>query len=1027
MIERLRASRSSLTMLVALLAFAGMLSASPALAADEHPYLPDESHLEAFEEPCGATTDSYGNLYVAEPLEGTVKVYDPAGVFLTELLPGEVSALYPCSMAVDRTGAVYLAGYGIPSEMKVAKFVPEGGEFPPTASTEYVLDESAGDEGVIVDEGAESVAVDPEAGDVYVAEEGTNEVQRLLVPPVAQCPAPDKKVVFAWTPTGEVGTTEVACGASEGPIRSALEDLLGPDTVEVLSPEKMPNNYRVRFTGELGNTDFPVGVLETREVGSGTVLSTSTAHPSINGAPSQISIYEPDGTPVPGAIGTGVSAAAFYGVDIDASTGRVYAVDTQNVLVDVFDPSVSKGTPIATIDGSANPNFPDGFGDLFQGFLTVDQTTGNFFVSNIGVSFFAHPNEGNGVIAQFTSAGEFVSQVGPTFGEDELEFETEISSPIGLAVDDGLCSPNRGNVYVAANWENVYTFGPTSPFTPVAPAVTAVDPPQGPTAGGGTVTVTGTELGCADLPGGEVEFGGTAATDIDVNATGTELTATAPAHAAGSVDVTVTTSNGSSTSTAADEYTYLAIPTVASLSPDQGPSSGGNVVTVVGTELSGADEPGGSVEFDGVPATAVSVNDAGTQLTATVPAHAAEPVDVTVTTPGGTSATGSPSEYTYVNAPTLIGCTPAAGPLSGGPQVSCTGTNLTGASFAFGAGNMATGVTVSGDGTGATMSPPSAPGAAPGVVAIAATTPGGTAAQTIQYTYVAAPAVTGVSPDRGPLEARTAVTVTGTGLAGADEPAGAVKFGVVPATDVDVNPAGTELTAFAPAGAAGTVHVTVTMIGGTSATSAEDEYTYVSPPALTVIKAGTGTGSVKCNDGPCEAAYAYGSSVTLEATAAAGSTFGGWSGACTGTGKCVVTVNADTAVTATFDAVPQKKDEGVQAPPPPSSEAGTAEVAPTATVKAGKAPLSVSCPGPGACKGTIKLTAKVKIGKKTKTIVVGSASYDIAAGQSATVEVALSRKAWKLLKKGSLKVRASGPGIDGTLRLKRLPPSGKKR
>jgi len=41
----------------------------------------------------------------------------------------------------------------------------------------------------------------------------------------------------------------------------------------------------------------------------------------------------------------------------------------------------------------------------------------------------------------------------------------------------------------------------------------------------------------------------------------------------------------------------------------------------------------------------------------------------------------------------------------------------------------------------------------------------------------------------------------------------------------------------------------------------------------------------------------------LTATAAAGSTFTGWSGACTGTGTCVVTMDQDRAVTATFDLI----------------------------------------------------------------------------------------------------------------------------
>jgi len=50
----------------------------------------------------------------------------------------------------------------------------------------------------------------------------------------------------------------------------------------------------------------------------------------------------------------------------------------------------------------------------------------------------------------------------------------------------------------------------------------------------------------------------------------------------------------------------------------------------------------------------------------------------------------------------------------------------------------------------------------------------------------------------------------------------------------------------------------------------------------------------------CSASYASGTVVTL--TAAAGSTFTGWSGACTGTGSCTVAMSA-AAVTASFDRV----------------------------------------------------------------------------------------------------------------------------
>jgi hypothetical protein len=68
------------------------------------------------------------------------------------------------------------------------------------------------------------------------------------------------------------------------------------------------------------------------------------------------------------------------------------------------------------------------------------------------------------------------------------------------------------------------------------------------------------------------------------------------------------------------------------------------------------------------------------------------------------------------------------------------------------------------------------------------------------------------------------VTITGTNLTGAS----AVKFGGAAAARFAVNGA-TSITAIAPAGAAGTVDVTVTTGNGTSATSGADHFTYASP------------------------------------------------------------------------------------------------------------------------------------------------------------------------------------------------------
>jgi len=171
-----------------------------------------------------------------------------------------------------------------------------------------------------------------------------------------------------------------------------------------------------------------------------------------------------------------------------------------------------------------------------------------------------------------------------------------------------------------------------------APAVTGVSPSGGPLGGGTSVTVTGTNFTGATA----VDFGSTPGTGIVVNGGGTSLTVTAPAGAAGTVDVTVTTPSGPSATSPADGFTYFAVPTVTRVSPATGPGTGGTTVTVTGTNLVGAS----AVDFGFNPATHVVVS-SPTSLTATAPSGSPGFVDVTVTTPGGTSATGTADRFTY--------------------------------------------------------------------------------------------------------------------------------------------------------------------------------------------------------------------------------------------------------------------------------------------------------------------------------------------------------------------------------------------
>ena len=93
----------------------------------------------------------------------------------------------------------------------------------------------------------------------------------------------------------------------------------------------------------------------------------------------------------------------------------------------------------------------------------------------------------------------------------------------------------------------------------------------------------------------------------------------------------------------ADQFTYEGAPTVTSISPTAGPVAGGTAVTITGTNLTGAT----SVAFRTTAATSFTVV-SSTEVTAVSPARAAGTVDVTVTTPVGTSATSAADQFTYM-------------------------------------------------------------------------------------------------------------------------------------------------------------------------------------------------------------------------------------------------------------------------------------------------------------------------------------------------------------------------------------------
>ncbi len=101
--------------------------------------------------------------------------------------------------------------------------------------------------------------------------------------------------------------------------------------------------------------------------------------------------------------------------------------------------------------------------------------------------------------------------------------------------------------------------------------------------------------------------------------------------------------------------------------------------------------------------------------------------------------------------------------------------------------------------------------------------------------------------------------------------------------------------------------------------TADAQFDIVPTHTLSVTGSSTGTGTVTsapagitCTStaavasGACSTAYNEGTAVVLTAAAASGSSFIGWTGACTGTGTCSVTMSADMSANAQFDVIPQR-------------------------------------------------------------------------------------------------------------------------
>ncbi|MGX5681979.1 MBG domain-containing protein [Schumannella luteola] len=377
----------------------------------------------------------------------------------------------------------------------------------------------------------------------------------------------------------------------------------------------------------------------------------------------------------------------------------------------------------------------------------------------------------------------------------------------------------------------------------VAPTVAAISPASGPSAGGTAVTITGTGFGTSGAV--SVTIAGAPASNV-VRVDPTRITATTGSASVGVGDVVVTVTGvpgapGPITITGAGLFTVapsVATPTISAITPNSGPVSGGQSVTVTGTNFRASNGSLATITFGGVSATVQSVATNGKSMTVVVPAHAAGAVDVQVSTIDGRAT--SRNGYTYNPAPTITALSPASGIVAGGTFVTLTGTGFgaTGVPVVTIDGRAATCVTRLNDSTISFVAPA---GTSTGsrTVEVTPATRGGSATLANGYTYVAAtstPTISSVSPSSGLTSGGTTITLRGTGFTSATTPS--VLVGGSCATDVVVVDA-TTITATTPTGVAGVRDVVVTT--GTGQATAAASFTYRDAPAILTLSPASGS------------------------------------------------------------------------------------------------------------------------------------------------------------------------------------------
>ncbi|MEI8020656.1 MAG: IPT/TIG domain-containing protein, partial [Schlesneria sp.] len=440
-------------------------------------------------------------------------------------------------------------------------------------------------------------------------------------------------------------------------------------TLSVQQPQTQGGHQTLLFTpmmGYSGTESFTytatdnAGDYGTAMVTVSVSNSFGSSAPQISALSSHVGSTLGGGTPITiNGSGFNSVSAVLFGNSLAAS----YTVNSSSSITAVA-PAHSAGTvdvTIVTSMGSTSTSMNDQYtfqapvglpsvstvspGTATTSGGTTIVITGSNFNNVTGISFGGTP------AASFTvNSSTSISAVTPMHVSGQVDVQVTTTS---------------GTSAITASDQLIFT-------TPVLPpAVTGLSTSSGPTAGGNSITILGTNFTNAT----GVKFGTVSATSFVVNSS-SSITVVVPAGVADTVDITVTNQAGTSGWSSADQYSYQSsVPTVTGLSATSGYTTGGTSVAIVGTNMSTVT----AVLFGTVPAKSF-IATSPTSLTAIAPAEGVGLVDITLQSSSGKSAITAADKFAYVAPPpTVTAVSVSSGPLTGGTPVIISGSLLSSA------------------------------------------------------------------------------------------------------------------------------------------------------------------------------------------------------------------------------------------------------------------------------------------------------------------------------------------------------------